>query len=440
MVASKMFRKNWLLLAGMTVAVVGCGGGGGNGGGGVIIPPENRSRPSVALGEKGVVQTVFLSGSGRAAGSQVAEINVIRFSDGTPNFIPSADNALNQGIRIALDGFTINQRTFGVDFAGNSGKTFTQFPMEIARMFVEQGDGSVSPLTPEGTNAFVPPVPFDTKLRVLPGRVSTLTVRLNDQILAFSNATSSVIFNSDLFISQNYDQNQNAMASQFSDYLSFDISRMPANLRPPLSISGTPAERVFYSGDGIAMSVGMGQSSEFELLDPVNIRGGKVSLGPVIGPNGNAIQGSNVFILDDAGPNATSVTSIIGTWKNFEKAVQVTDSVTALAFPSSRETDSTSDMEEQQFLVFASDGTGNVSNMWQGQVFYNTAGDPTRGTFRLFPIATITDAIPTEEVSGIVSNLTFRNGVVTGGDWDITSATPSSWNFPLLGGFSVYRR
>ncbi len=439
MVASKMFRKNWLLMAGLTVAVVGCGGGGDNGGG-VIIPPENRSRPTVALGAKGVVQTVFLSGSGRAAGSQVAEINVIRFGNGGADFIPSADNALNQGIRIALDGFTLNQRTFGVDFAGSSGQSFTQFPMEIARMFVEQGDGSVSPLTPEGTNAFVPPVPFDTKLRVLPGRVSTLTVRLNDQILAFSNATSSVIFNSDLFVAQNYDRNQNAMASQFSDYLSFDISHMAANQRPPLSNSGSPAERVFYSGDGIAMSVGMGQSSEFELLDPINIRGGKVSLGPVIGPNGNTVQGSNVFILDDSGPNATSVTSIIGTWKNFEKVVQVADTVSALAFPSSRETDSTSDMEEQQFLVFSSDGTGNVSNMWQGQVFYNTAGDPTRGTFRLFPTATITDAIPTEEVSGTVSNLTFRNGVVTGGDWDITSATPSSWTFPLLGGFSVYRR
>lgn len=429
-----------LLGASLVVVLVGCGGNGSSGG--VVPPPvdRTRSRPSVTLGTTASMQTVFLSGSTRSRGpSQVAGITQVRFQNGVNDSIPSADSTGSSEVRVRLDGYTINNFTYPVDLNGASSRSFAQYPLEIRTMYEVVGT-RLQPLTPPSQVAYVPPTPFDTNIRLFPGRVSAVTLRVSDQMIAFSNAQNRVVFNTDQFIGANYDSVTRAINSSFNDYVAFDISGIASGERPTLLGGAGQADRVYYSGDGIAMSQGLGDTSEFQLIEPVEIRGGQVSTGPLIGPTGQQTQAANVFVLDDTDPSNTKVTSLVGSWKSWHRTISPTDTVSAIAFPSSRETNDAGDIEEQQFVMIRTSGT-TVTAMWQGQVFYNTSGNPRAGTFRLFPISTIDDAIPTGEVTGTVSNLVLSaDGFVKAGDWDVTGTTPGNWPFARLGGFTVYRR
>ncbi len=429
-----------IFLVALTV-VVGCGGGGGDAGGVVPPPDRTRSRPTVSLGTTASMQTTYLSGSSRSSRgpSQVAGISQVRYQNGVNDTIPSADDITTAEVRVRLDGYTINNFTYPVALNGVSGRSFGQHPLEIRTMYEIVGT-NLQALTPPSVIAYVPPAPFDTNIRLVPGRISAVTLRVDEAMVSFSTAQNRVVFNTDQFVAANYDTVTRSINSNFNGYVAFDISGIPSGERPTLLGGGGQADRVFYSGDGIAMSQGMGDSSNFQLIDPVVIRGGKVSTGPLIGPTGQQTQAANVFVLDDETPSNTAVTSLVGSWKNWDRTITPTDTYSAVAFPSSRETDNPSDIEEQQFVIFRTSGT-TITAMWQGQVFYNTSGNPTRGTFRLFPIGTIDDAVPSVEVTGTVSNLVLSSdGFVRGGEWDVVGTPPGSWTFPALGGFTVYRR
>lgn len=388
------------------------------------------------------MQTVFLSGNARSSRGpgQVAEISQVRYTNGGADIIPDGTQIGLDQVRVQLNGYTLNTFQYTVDLAGQASRGFNEHPFEISRMLEVQTDGTLVPLSAPGQTAFRVPTPFDVNVRVFPGRVSTVTMRLDDNMVSYSDSEGRVVFNSDLFVTSNYSDITNSITSSFTDYVSFDISGLGTLDRPTLSTSGDPADRVFFSGDGIGISRGMGSSSEFDLLDPVVIRSGQVSTGPLIGPTGQQVQGANLIVLDDVDPLSTRITSLVGTWKEFNRVIVPTDTVSAVAFPSSRETDNPNDVEEQQFVIFANSGN-NIIAMWQGQVFYNTAGDRTRGTFRLFPLDTIDDAVPSGEVSGTVSNLRLSaDGFVLSGDWDVAGTPSGDWPFPARGGFSVFRR
>lgn len=448
-VAKVSVRKGFFLFSALVVAgaLVGCGGSqnaggstggtGGGGGGG-----NTRSRPTIVLGNSASLQTVYLSGEDRRGRgtNQVAAISQVRYANGLTDVVPDGSQTTLNEVRVKLDAYTMNTFRYAVGFNGEKSRGFSQHPFEIARMYEVQPDGSLQPLTGAGSIAFTPAVPFDVNVRVFPGRTSTLTMRVDDAMITYSNTLGRVVFNSDLFITTNYSPVYNSITSSFSDYVAFDISGLANSERPTITNSGNPAEMVYFSGDGIAISEGMGEVSIFELLDPVAIKSGKVSTGPLIGPTGQQQQGANLFVLDDEDPSATKVTSLVGTWKPFSDVIIPNGAVTAVAFPSSRETNSTTDIEEQQFVVFSTSG-GNITAMWQGQVFYNTGGDPTKGTFRLFPVDTIDDAVPSNQISGTVTNLVLSNdGFVMSGDWDVVGVPPGNWPFPTSGGFSVFRK
>ena len=439
--------RNWIWVAAATVVVAGCGGGdgvtttggdiGGGGGGGGI----SRSRATITLGSNAVLQTMFISGSARrAVGSQVATIDRVRYTNAVTDFVPGADQITQDIVNVMLDGYTLNTYSFGIPMPGLVGRSFTQYPMEIAKLSEVAADGSLTQLSPVGQVAYRPAVPFDVSMRILPGRITTMSVRLDDSMMSFSNIDNAVVFNQDAFVSGNYVPTFAAIPSYLSDYIAFDLSSMADGKRPEMVGIGSPAEQVYYSGDGISMSIGMGNGSTFQLLDPILVQAGRVNTGPLIGPAGSQVRGSNTYALEDEDPANTKLTSLIGTWKPFKDVISSTEGVVAVSFPSSRETASLLDTEEQQFVLVMKNGAGTITDMWQGQVFFNTAGDQTQGTFRLFPVATITDAVPTGQVTGTVSNLTISGGVVKGGDWDVTSVKPVSWTFPDGGGFAVFRK
>lgn len=81
-----------------------------------------------------------------------------------------------------------------------------------------------------------------------------------------------------------------------------------------------------------------------------------------------------------------------------------------------------------------------MTALWYGSVFYNVGGNPSNNIFKLYPVDTIDDAVPANEVQGTLSNLVKVNGTVRRGDWDVTGVPPGIWPFGTSGGFGVYRR
>ncbi|MBN8690557.1 MAG: hypothetical protein J0L72_07145 [Armatimonadetes bacterium] len=445
-----------LLLGAITLAILaGCGGDGSDtttttsgATTGATSGGTGREYPTFNLGTGALLQTSFVSGQGRstgssrATGSQVALIKSVQFRNDANDFVPSSDQILGDEIRVQLDGYTLNTKAFGVTFGiGQTSKRFLEYPMEIAQFLRVESDNSLTPLTPEDSIAFQPPVPFDCDVRVFAGRVSSVNIRLDDSMVSFDDVAGAVTFNPDLFVASNYDLIHNRITSSFSDYLAFDISQMPTGDRPPLSISGDPADRVFFSGDGYGISNGLGAASQFELLSPVRIDSGRLNTGSPLGSGGGSGIGfgANWFILEDQDPLATRLTSLIGIWKPFTQAVNSSEDVTVIALPSSRENDGIEANEEQQILFYKRNVAGKIIDLWYGQVYYNTDGDQTAGTFRAYPISTVTDAVPTQQVDGTISGVVITSGAARRGDWQLSSP-PSNWPFGTEGGFGVYRR
>lgn len=437
--------KKLLLVACLASFLIGCGGGGGTSttGGSSGGGPVGRTYPTFNLGTGALVQTVFLSGQGRtlprgAANSQIAVIRNVRFQNGDFDVIPTGENNVVDELRVQLDGYTINAKAFGVQFPiGSSAQQFSEYPLEIQQFLEKQSDGTTTALTPPDSIAFAPPTPFDCDVRVFPGRISSVSVRLDDTMVGWDSANSVPIFNPDAFIAANYNPIYSSMVSQFSDYVAFNIANVSS--KPQLSVSNADADRVYFSGDGYAMSKGLGSTSEFELLDPINVQNGKVTSGPPIGPAGSQVSGANLFILEDTGPDTTRYTSVIGTWKNFSQVINSSDNITAVAFPTSRESNTIQDNARQQFVLYKTSG-GVVTDLWYGSVFYHVGGNPNNNIFKAYPVNTIDDAIPANEVNGTISNLVISNGTVRRGDWDVTGTPPGNWPFGQNGGFGVYRR
>lgn len=442
--------KRLFLVAGIAAVLIGCGGSGGDGstttGGGTTGGGGGTGReyPTFNFRTRGaLMQTTFLSGQDRVlprgiASSQIAVIRDIQYRNFDGSQIPDEDNNLGDEVRVQLDGYTINAKAFGVQMPiGQSSLQFTEFPLTVNRFLELNSEGQPVEI---GGSSFTAPTPFDCDVRLFPGRISNLTVYLDDSMLSWNSATNEAAFNPDIFVAKNYNPIYSRMVSQFSDYVAFDISEV-AN-KPQLSISGDDADRVYFSGDGYAMSRGLGQTSEFELLDPINVQNGRVSTGPIIGPNGLTIQAANVFILNDTSPDTSRRTAVVGTWRNFndQNLISSASANVAVAFPTSRESDPDKTTPRQQFVMYRTEG-GQVVDLWYGSIFYTlTDGTPTSGTFKLYPVETIDDAVPANEVNGTISNLQIVGGVVRRADWDVVGATPGGWPFGTSGGLGVFRQ
>jgi hypothetical protein len=447
--------KKLFVAAGLIALLAGCGGDGTNVGTtsgsttgsttGSTAGGGGRVYPTFSLGSNALVQTVFLSGvdrvvpRGRGAGDQIAVIKNVRYQNDSFDVIPSAFQSNTGEVRVQLNGYTLNTKKFGVNFGvGQSSQGYVEYPFEIDQILELQSDNTTTLLTPSNQVAFQAPQPFDVRMRVFPGRVTSASIRLNDAMVSFNQLTGEVDFNSDLFVSENYSPISNGLSASFADYVAFDLSGLDTADRPEMTTTGDPADRVYYSGDGIAMSTGLNNGSLFELLDPVRIQSGKVTTGPILGGNGIApITGSNLFLLEDEDPAATRLTSLVGTWKPSTTVVSTTNTEIGICFPNSNETDSVVDGDREDFVLYKVNGSGDITAFWQGQAFYNEDGT---GTFRLYPVNTIDDAVVDDPVTGTLSNLVIANGHVRRGDWEIDGTAPGNWPFEDEGTFGVYRR
>ncbi len=450
--------RNWWILAAAAVAVVGCAGkgvGGSTNGGTTAgnTTGNGRDVPTINLGSQGQVQTVFLSGQrDRAAGSQIAVIRLVQFTDPFGVSIPTIDQQSFPDLRIRLDSFTMNLRTFSVPLGTLPVKVFTEFPFEIYQIEEEQADGSTVAVT-NTFPAFLVTNPFDTNLAVFAGRQSTIQFKLDDATLQFDQGTGTVNFDSDRFVSQNYDPNINKIRAFLSDEFSFDLSAMPDNLRPTMT-DGRPADRVFFSGDSIGQSQGFNTDTSFELLDPIRVENGILREGPILG--GTQAPNTYTVLTDKATDDITKITAVVGTWRDWTNVVSNFGSDVMLALPSSEETvtPATEGIDEQQIVYMHLNADGQITYMYQGILTYTRdgVGQITGGAIKMWPIDQVDDADASNQVNGVITNITggsyveqTSTGAITryyakDGDFKLTDGIPAGFAMPSSGSFVVVRR
>lgn len=428
-------RKWWIAYVALAV-VIGCGGGGGGGGstsasagtpgGGPGGGETTGGVPTVNLATGTDVQIYYLSGAGRrAAGSQTAVLKNIRVQNGGTDQLPTSQTGTN--VSIKLDGYTDNSFNFSSTLpAGAVNKVYTEFPFRVDQMLEEQGDGSLSTVF-NGVFEVNPPLALDMTLYA--GRQVTLQVNIHDQMLRYDG--TNVVFDRALFEAENYDPIDNKMNAFLSDHVSFDLTAM-ANGKRPSMLNGQVANRVFFTGDQIAVSRGWDAVGTFNVLNPVFIEDGSIKQPSNTG--GVPLPGSYTVVEPDPRDVAglLQITSLQGRWREYTEVlgnVQNGSTVNMIVMPNSRRTN------EMQVVAFSRNGSGQITEMWQGVAKFNGASS----TVELYSLDQLDEGTGNNPATGTLTSFTVQNGVVTQGKFNITSA-PAGFPLATSGDFVVFRR
>lgn len=423
--------KKWLIAFTASAVLIGCGGGNGLGGStsggstGTNGGGSGNTLPTSLLSGAAQGQVLYLTGQGRRAASQIALLDNIRVYNSVNDFQPTDSQGSGSPLRLRLDGYTLNQFVFDVPVGtGSAGKTYTQFPLEVAKM--EDTDGAV---LYSGPPVLFTPF-FNLNMQLLPGRQTTIQVVLNDQILKFDGA--DVVLDRAAFEAENYAPFNNKINGFLSDMVSFDVSALPATDRPVVS-NGDRADIVHFSGDSIGISGQFRsengeQKATFDMLNPVVIDSGKLLLPKVIGGR----QAPGVYTVMEPDPRDpfgnAKIVALQGIYRKYTEVLGNLSTFQMVALPTTRSTTTS------QVVLFNRDAQGTITAMWQGIIDYNKA---TKGTLRLFSLDQLPDATATPRASGEV-NFTKVNGVVKNGTFTI-SVAPPNFPFPTKGGFMVLR-
>jgi hypothetical protein len=426
-----------------------------------------------------LLQVDYLSGQGRAVGDLTAVIRQVTFRDQ----FGVAETQLQAERKLPLAGFTTLIVNINVPFTGQNSRLFETFQLNFLRFEMEGDQGGTAQTF---NTAFVQfpgltlPLAFPARVRTFPGRQTILPIFVdnsmfevreqfaidpstgdplldeegnfvptgNQYLQVTPSATSSV---SDVFGRGEVDPNdpQSSIFGQvnlpdanndgnpeqqilgfLSDYLVFDISSMPAGSRPNL-LNGTPAQRVFFSGDGFAIAGNPGTEGDLESLAldveqpiPGTYQDAPGSL--------NAPGTYNLLQIDPRDINRISrIVSLQGIWRNFDEVLSGMGSTEAITFPSSRD-------DGRQDIVFFAPGGAGVTRLYFGTADLET------GTFEAFPVRNLATGAVENRVTGTLGGYKDRNGAATRNEPSIRSGTYSfngdSGGFPTTGRFTVYRR
>lgn len=422
--------KKWLIAFTASAVLIGCGGGNGlggstsgggtttsGGGGGNALPVSLLNGPAQA-------QVLYLTGQGRRAASQIAVLENIRIYNTATDFQPDLSAGVGSPLRLRLDGYTLNQYVFDVTVPA-AGKTYNQFPFEVARMDDTDGNTLFS-----GPPVLFTPF-FNLNMQLLPGRQTTVQVIVNDQILKFDNA-NGVVLDRAAFEAENYAPFNNKINGFLSDMVSFDVSNLAPADRPAVS-NGDRASNVHFSGDSIGISGQFRlengeQKATFDMLNPVVIDSGKLLMPKVIGGR----QAPGVYTVMEPDPRDpfgnAKIVAIQGIYRKYTEVLGNLGTFQMVALPTTRSTST------NQVVLFNRDAQGTITAMWQGIVDFNKA---TAGTLRLFSLDQLPDATATPRATGTVS-FTKVNGVVRNGTFSVANA-PANFPFPTKGSFMVLR-
>ena len=432
-------RKWAFLSAAAAIVAIGCQGGGNGGGtttGGVTTGGGDSTAFVTMPASPGLINVSYITGQGRgrAPDSPSAIIRRIFFIDqlnDDPGDDPAnnAETVLNPERAIGLDQYSI--QTIGVDVpipSGIENRMFDTFYLQVQRVRVENAGGGYDEYDMNGNPAV--DESFALSLTTFRGRQTTLPVFIDDAML---NAPGgNITFDRALFEQVNYDPDELKIIAFIGDYLSFDISLMASPDKPIMS-SGAPAARVYFSGDGQALSEAA-SGGAFEVLIPTGYLEGTFN-----DPAPPTNTGTYTLVqIDPRDLNGIAkITSLLGSWRTYNQVIGSLGTFEVFALPSSR------DDAVQDIVILERNGAGKITNMFFGLVDYSA------GILNAWPIRNIDDGVIDNEITGSVSNLVDKNGAGVGTDYNkiregrFTFDTPDPdlpGTFPLEGRFIVFRR
>ncbi|MBS1724020.1 MAG: hypothetical protein JSS66_13830 [Armatimonadetes bacterium] len=428
--------KKWLIAFTASAVLIGCGGGsgldglnGGGSGGGSGGGGGTRTIPTPNLGPNAQMQVLYLSGQGRRSpGSQIAILDNIIIKNSSTDFYPKDHQGSGAGVRIQLDGYTLNQYVFDVPMTiGAASKTYGLFPLEIARMDEEDQSGQFNPIF-TGPPQLVGS--FDTNIQLYPGRQTTIQVVLNDQMLRFDSQLG-VVFDSNQFKLENYNPADNKIEGFISDMVSFDCSALAPADRP-LMTDGSRAVMAHFSGDSIGISGQFNNSAKpkalFDILSPIVIDSGVLTKEEIVGGR----KAPGIYTVNEPDPrdpfgNAKLV-AIQGIYRPYTEVLNNLSDFGMIAMPTSRNTDT------YQVVLFNRDANGTITALWQGTM---KATGATKGVLRLFSLDQLPDAGASPRATGEVS-FTKVGGLIRQGTFSVAQS-PANFPFPKTGGFGVFR-
>lgn len=427
-------RKWAFLFAAAAVVVIGCQGGGSGGAttGGTATTGGGDSTAVVNLpAAAGLIDVFYITGQGRAApGSPTAVIRRVYFEDQFGVVEP----LLLSERSIGLDAYTIQTVQVNVPMNVVNSRFFDTFTLEVLKILKDQGNGTFNEYGGQNNQPlFIDTFPLI--MRVFPSRTTSLPVFLNDAMLDYDEVNLQVVWDRQVFELANFDPIEGKMVSFIGDYVEFDISQMGPTDRPNLS-SGSPAARVYFSGDGQAVS-SSGTTGVFEVLTPSGFIEGTFN-GPVPPVN---VSSYTLVQLDPRDLTGTAkITSLQGTFRNYQEVISSLGTFEFITFPTSQ------DDELQDLVVIERNGAGVITNMHFGQA------DLLAGTWLAWPIRNLDDGSVDNEISGTIHTFVNRDGAtitvgssddaddVRSGRFTISADPDVPGSYPTSGRFIVFRR
>lgn len=387
---------------------------------------------------------VFLSGQARrdsrATNSLIATVRDVQIQNSLADFAPSEPQGSGGGIRVQLDGYTINSLGFTERIAaGTATRSFSEFPLQITRLEEVNNLGTGTTTLFNGNFTVSPAIPVN--VRLLPGRTTTLNLKLNDAILNWDTTTSAITFDRFQFELENENPVDGRVNGFLSDYVAYDLRSMTA-ARPRMS-NGQFAERILFSGDSVALAFGNDSNGSLEVLPAttgVDVRFQGIIREPQqvadrVAPGTYAITEPDP--RNPLDPNASVLTAMQGTWRAHTDVLDYTRApqFAMVVIPNSEDAFPTADGADGFQVLAYSHVNGNVRVMYQGRVRFTSAS---AGVVEMWSVDQIADATPNNPAIGTINNFELRNGRVVAGDFAITTV-PAGFSLPQTGSFRVLR-
>jgi len=413
------------------VALIGCGGTGssnkavvgGGGGGGLKTGISVKLTNSLAK-PPGAIEVAYLTGQGRAPGDLTAVVKRLFFDD---NY-GVVTNPLAPETDCPLVGFQNNIVHLDVSFTsqavGAPSRQFTTFNLDFVR-FDQQTSvpGSLISYAEPSTALEGGPFPksYPAKLRVFPGRTTSLPVYIDDSMFTVDTtnpAGPAINYNESQFQLANGATAASPITGFLSDFVAFNLNGVSQADKQTIGTQAGfagPADRIFFSGDVYALSDGHGSGANIAALtlNPnLQINGLLGAAGTLNGPGGTLPHAGTYSLL------ATNPTDIFqqlkivagqGIWREHSTVLSGLSSskVNIVTFPSSN------DDNLQEMVAFTQDAKNNISSLYFGFADLDSL------SFNLYPVLDLVSGTTTDGsgnqngISGTLGTLYTASAGVT---------------------------
>lgn len=427
------------------IILIGCGGSGsGSNTTGVITTTGSTgSTDSIATvnlpSTPGLLTVTYLSGQGRAAGDTIANINRADLTGTGGSAQTNLQATLN--VNLSASGYTNNSLNITTNTAGMNSAQFNNFEFVVSSLQSENSDGSLGSPVFSATGGPAVDDTFAAQIATFTGRNTQLPIYLDDSMISIG-PNSTAVYDRTAFLAANTTATDTNLEGFLSDYVAFDLSNVPG--APTLS-DGSTANRIFFSGDRIAISSGTvttatsttAGTGKFEVFTPsANVTGVYVDPLPANAskPNQPTFVGTyNLTGLDPRDLNLVkTITSLSGIYRPVTQVMaNFTNSFEVLFMPH------TDDSNQQDVVAVVQSG-GKITNLYYGYA------DLTAKTIALFPMSDLATGDIAGEVDGTITDEQDNTAAavttppaVRQGHYTFTGTLPTG--FKAAGRYVVFR-